>query len=581
MRVLAVLKLDGDVCVALAVDPPRALLELVLRTQPRRLCARRARRCVSTTGDNRSFLGRGARAVAFAPSADASHTTRIAASSSSSVSRSRCSTRRASATSITQNCAAQPRHVDAGGPSGMTRRASGRALMQTPTRAAQMRARASPLLSERIRDSPLGRRVGALFAPRDASKMYGYALEPPKRRRIRDSPLLSLLGALSLFGLIGVAILHGGGLPDDGSAMMAGFSAMAARRSLAHAHRLHAQRQADMLRTAEHAAEPGLTLAQAVEQQQQRPLLRSVSEPTHAPAAVAPVISDTSCVDERPECASWASRGECAANPAFMRKSCARSCDECEFVRALAVICHRRKSLAPSLRPGGLNAMFERLVSAYSPRGTVTVVSSPPRGPWVITIDDFMEDDEVDALLDAHVGGGRFERSLAGDETTAYRTSSTSWCNVPACEGDPRIQRLRARVEKATGIPADNAEHIQTLRYEPGEFYRPHHDQNAEPLSAWGPRMLTFFLYLNTLDEDAGGHDNKRRQMRGHARAPLAALLTRATCALQAAARASPTSTSPYSRSAAVLSSGHQSTTTTRPRWTDTPTRAPTTRRCP
>lgn len=455
-----------------------------------------------------------------------------------------------------------------------------------------MRARASPLLSERIRDSPLGRRVGALFAPRDASKMYGYALEPPKRRRIRDSPLLSLLGALSLFGLIGVAILHGGGLPDDGSAMMTGFSAMAARRSLAHAHRLHAQRQADMLRAAGHAAEPGLTLAQAVEeQQQQRPVIRSGSEPTHAPAAVAPVISDAACADERPECASWASRGECAANPAFMRKSCARSCDECEFVRALAEICHRRKSLAPSLRPGGLNAMFERLVSTYSPRGTVTVVSSPPHGPWVITIDDFMEDDEVDALLDAHVGGGRFERSLAGDATTAYRTSSTSWCNVPACEGDPRIQRLRAKVEKATGIPADNAEHIQTLRYEPGEFYRPHHDQNAEPLSAWGPRMLTFFLYLNTLDDDAGGRDNTTthpprsahtpQPARACPSAPCRSPLTRAASALQAAARASPLSTSPSAPSAAVRSSGHQSTTTTRRRWTGTPTRAPTTRRCP
>ena len=47
MRVLAVLKLHGDVCVAIAVDPPRALLELVLRTQPRRLCARDAHRGAS------------------------------------------------------------------------------------------------------------------------------------------------------------------------------------------------------------------------------------------------------------------------------------------------------------------------------------------------------------------------------------------------------------------------------------------------------------------------------------------------------------------------------------------------------
>ena len=37
----------------------------------------------------------------------------------------------------------------------------------------------------------------------------------------------------------------------------------------------------------------------------------------------------------------------------------------------------------------------------------------------------------------------------------------------------------------------------QILRYEEGQFYQTHHDQNAPVTSAWGPRLYTFFMYLN------------------------------------------------------------------------------------
>ena len=40
------------------------------------------------------------------------------------------------------------------------------------------------------------------------------------------------------------------------------------------------------------------------------------------------------------------------------------------------------------------------------------------------------------------------------------------------------------------GLPLDLdvAQHVQLLRYSPGQFYAPHHDQNAPRASAWGPR---------------------------------------------------------------------------------------------
>ena len=43
--------------------------------------------------------------------------------------------------------------------------------------------------------------------------------------------------------------------------------------------------------------------------------------------------------------------------------------------------------------------------------------------------------------------------------------------------------------------------YCQVLRYEAGQFYKTHHDQNSPRASAWGPRMFTVFMcvqYTNT-----------------------------------------------------------------------------------
>ena len=40
------------------------------------------------------------------------------------------------------------------------------------------------------------------------------------------------------------------------------------------------------------------------------------------------------------------------------------------------------------------------------------------------------------------------------------------------------------------------AEPMQVLRYETGQFYKTHHDQNSPRASAWGPRMFTVFMYV-------------------------------------------------------------------------------------
>ena len=56
------------------------------------------------------------------------------------------------------------------------------------------------------------------------------------------------------------------------------------------------------------------------------------------------------------------------------------------------------------------------------------------------------------------------------------------------------------------GIPMDHAEPMQVLRYETGQFYTVHHDQNSPRASAWGPRMFTVFMYIG--DGYTGGETN-------------------------------------------------------------------------
>mmetsp|Transcript_598 Transcript_598/g.1325 ORF Transcript_598/g.1325 Transcript_598/m.1325 type:complete len:126 (+) Transcript_598:634-1011(+) len=56
-----------------------------------------------------------------------------------------------------------------------------------------------------------------------------------------------------------------------------------------------------------------------------------------------------------------------------------------------------------------------------------------------------------------------------------------------------------------TSIPYDNFEALQLVRYEPGQFYNRHHDVSKVHYEyPYGPRILTFFLYLNDVESGGG-----------------------------------------------------------------------------
>jgi prolyl 4-hydroxylase len=91
---------------------------------------------------------------------------------------------------------------------------------------------------------------------------------------------------------------------------------------------------------------------------------------------------------------------------------------------------------------------------------------------------------------------GRFVEHISMD-----RTSTNAWCVGP-CYEDALVQGVNKRLSELTGINETNAEHLQLLRYEPGQYYRTHNDYIDHNINRQqGVRILTVFLYLNDVEE--------------------------------------------------------------------------------
>ncbi|KAL3827323.1 hypothetical protein ACHAXA_005069 [Cyclostephanos tholiformis] len=284
------------------------------------------------------------------------------------------------------------------------------------------------------------------------------------------------------------------------------------------------------------------------------------------PGETTGILLRSECVDKEPRCPGWAAEGECDKNPDYMLLDCAVSCNSCpepvvistedalmleavaRYGKAQRVERRRRIPSRPALLPGELNAMFERIVNTAPGNMTdpnyviedgmtnyTVTVHSRPRAfgpneervisaerdlnepPWVITFDNFITEEECKHLIDLGYKS-EYERSedvgeLLPDGSfesvqNESRTSTNAWCSEKnKCRNDEVAKMIHNRIAKVTGIPPENSEDFQILKYEPGQFYRQHHDYIAfQRDRRCGPRILTFFLYLSDVEE--GGATN-------------------------------------------------------------------------
>jgi len=238
------------------------------------------------------------------------------------------------------------------------------------------------------------------------------------------------------------------------------------------------------------------------------------------------------CKNQYTECSFWASIGACDTRPEGMTVECAPACFTCEQLD-FSARCPFDPVEPGIWQPGDLNRMFERIVTdpEYS-KYNITVHSSPTTykespggGPWLLTLEDFISPSECDQLIElghvigykhSGIGLDRSDRlveatSMTGTSPTttsgkSVRTSSTAWC-LDDCYKSPDSKAIQERLAQLTGIPDENTEYLQLLRYEETQFYKVHTDYNPhERKRPQGVRVLTVFLYLSDVQAGGGTH---------------------------------------------------------------------------
>ncbi|KAI2510593.1 ShK toxin domain [Fragilaria crotonensis] len=231
------------------------------------------------------------------------------------------------------------------------------------------------------------------------------------------------------------------------------------------------------------------------------------------------------CKNQHASCAFWKVMGECEANPEYMKKSCAPMCLSCEFL-SLEFRCPLDPDAPDAWKPGDLNTFFLNITTLpefakYEPRilsrpdyvnGDTEETADYEVGPWVVTLENFVTDEEADRLIQLGAEEG-YERSkdvgevkfdgTFDDVEDEGRTSLNAWCDNK-CYNDTAAKQVIARIEEITNIPETNSEYLQLLKYDVGQFYSTHHDYIEFDVDRQsGVRILTVFLYLN--DVEAGG----------------------------------------------------------------------------
>jgi prolyl 4-hydroxylase len=133
-------------------------------------------------------------------------------------------------------------------------------------------------------------------------------------------------------------------------------------------------------------------------------------------------------------------------------------------------------------------------------------VSLSLKDPNLFVVDGFVTPAECAELIS--LAKTKLARSTVVDDKTGQPVEHVARTSSGAFFGKaetPLIADIERRISERVGIPVENGEGLQVLRYEIGQEYCPHydyfaHDANSkvDHLARGGQRILTFLVYLNT-----------------------------------------------------------------------------------
>ena len=94
----------------------------------------------------------------------------------------------------------------------------------------------------------------------------------------------------------------------------------------------------------------------------------------------------------------------------------------------------------------------------------------------IVELNNFISKEECDYLIGL-IDKDHTRSSVAGvgNQQSVYdesRTSST--CNLS--ESDEKISKIKKKIAAYLGLPVSKGEPLQGQLYEPGQYFKPHHD---------------------------------------------------------------------------------------------------------
>ncbi len=115
-----------------------------------------------------------------------------------------------------------------------------------------------------------------------------------------------------------------------------------------------------------------------------------------------------------------------------------------------------------------------------------------------ITIDNFLTLETCQYLINTYKD--KVSPSATVDGIHSSRTSSTFYLS----DSDDNVKNIKIKVSEYLGIPIENIENLQFLKYKKGEQYKYHNDYFGGD-NIINQRVHTILVYLNTLGEGNGG----------------------------------------------------------------------------
>lgn len=193
----------------------------------------------------------------------------------------------------------------------------------------------------------------------------------------------------------------------------------------------------------------------------------------------------------------------------------------------------RRASRAPMISPirrsnrgppplRHLSGHFESLFrDARDAKGPVSTLSVNGRhlvrlscSPNVYAIKNFLTSSEIEHIRT--ITKTRFKASYTDDPSTKKRILSserTSTFTFLRKFQDQIVRKIESRAAEIAGLSPANVEPLQIVSYRKGQHFDVHHDLGPYDESTGEvefvrrpTRLVTLFVYMNTLPPDAGGH---------------------------------------------------------------------------